>query len=182
MGETTDRQEIQGIFKKVKQIPLDTPLYMSQRTLARLEARESKGPVFWWRSLALASSTLCIVLVLFFSVSYFTGKGHTSFRAFINKPVAIKIEMKNISQEAVHLAEIKLPDGVTFYSKRYPDMIKLRNLQLVLEGAFRQSELPFVVQSDRAGIKEVEIRFYNKDKVLIASETIEVHFIREKLL
>src|SRR4051812_38195504 len=121
--------ELSEIFSKVG--TFSAPPFLAARVLAIAGDRKKRRPAFFsWPSLALGCSFLLVALVVgnFYSLN-------KPYDAIVDREVAIWVDGRGVDLKKVAAVEMKLPDGVVFYSSNYPGISELRNLTLEWSGA-----------------------------------------------
>lgn len=160
-------EKVQSILAKAPAVI--APPFLAQRVLATHRERQSARGVRIWRYFAVAASACSLVLAILLLMP-----SHT-FSAHINQPVAVRLEVKEISHEEVAQIEIQLPEGVAFYSEKYPELKTQRTLAMNWTPNGTDS-LPFIIQADRAGVMAVKVRFYNGAHQVIQEKEIHIRF------
>jgi hypothetical protein len=178
MSHGSDNQQdnakrvVEGAFNKARQMDLQPSPYMKTRIMAELRERNSrKHTVSLWKRVAAGGFAFGLGMLIWTS----TLKS-TAFEAVVNQPYVVRVEIAELQTELIAGAEIALPDGVFFYSENYPELKEKRNLELAWNGNLKQSVLPFVINGDHKGLKEVKVRFFNSDKKVIAERILKIDF------
>lgn len=168
----------QEIFRKTKEIEIPAPPFMKTRIMASvMSSKKRKRALVFWRSLAVVSFSMLFVVTSLFL--YRGEDAYDAYSAFVNRPVAIKVEMQVLEENAIVAAVIDLPEGVTFYSKKHPSIDGKRYLKLAFKDGFKKPHLPFVVKSDDSGTREISVRFYDKNNELVAEKRLRIDFKKE---
>ena len=86
------------------------------------------------------------------------------------------MEVAELRGSAIAYAEIELPDDVTFYSEKYPDLHEERGLRLAWLERYEKDALPIVVRSSTPGLKRVELRFLDQNGTVLEERQLEIDF------
>lgn len=165
----------QDIFKQVKDIEIEPSVYMKPRILARLnEISPSRFSLFFWKMLGLSSSAVALGLALFVTISHYLPSENPAFKALTHELLAVKIDV--YQAESVARMDIILPDGVQFYSEKFPQLNELSQLSLAVNEQMSLKGLPIVVKGQTEGVKRLTIHFYNAKHELIQTKTITIDF------
>jgi hypothetical protein len=162
---------IQELFRKANpEIGGPTP-YLKTRVLARLREQKSRSHAFKWKWFAALSSASTLGLLAFFLLN-----SNPDFTARSGQPVLVKVELQNLNVTTVAYAEIELPEGVHFYSGKYPEMNGKRSLTLAWDSSFDQGKLPFVVKSDEAGSRKIHIFLKDGNNRVVGEKFVQIRF------
>jgi hypothetical protein len=160
------------VFNEARQMDLHPSPYMKTRILAELRDRKSrKQSVNLWKRVAAGCFAMALGLLIWTS----TMKS-TAFEAVVNQPYVVRVEMAELQTELIAGAEIELPDGVYFYSEAYPELKEKRNLDLAWNGNLNKPVLPFVINGEHKGIKEVKVKFFDRERKVIAERALKIAF------
>jgi hypothetical protein len=167
--------EAKGLFNKARAISLEAPPYMQTRILAELRERQSRSwKLSLWRRLAVSCAAFGMGLLIW--VSAFQSSG--IFEAVALKPHVVRVEIKDLESELLAGAEISLPEGVSFYSEAFPELKEKRTLELAWEKG-QKPFIPFVIQGDQTGIKEIKVKFLDSNRSVIAEKILKVRFMEK---
>jgi hypothetical protein len=159
---------------------LQAPPFLKTRVLAHWREKEARARnLRWWQRVAATSLALSLSLVLW--VTLRSGSSVQSFQATANQPVAVKVEMHELKMAEVAQVEIELPEGVQFFSLKYPDLQSHRKLSLAWNPTLDSASLPFVIQSSLVGKRAVKVRFLNGKNELVTERTLEIEFVEPKV-
>lgn len=151
-------------------LPEPSP-FLKTRILASLMEAETRATLRRWRRWAILSPLAAAALVLCILVYR-----PAEFRAPVNTNILIRVEVEELRGSAVAYAEIELPDGVTFYSEKYPELKKARAIRLAWLDGYEADTLPIVVQASMPGLKPVKFRFLDRDGALLEERTLRIDF------
>jgi hypothetical protein len=90
------------------------------------------------------------------------------------QPFLVKVELKDLDR-GTNFASIELPEGVYFYSEKFPEVRNERKLEFAFQ-SIKSTQLPFVIHSDSKGEKEITLTFFDKEKKIITHKTIHIRF------
>ena len=168
--ENKNEEIIKSIFQEAEKLPLDSDPFMKTRILAELRIAKERERSLIWKSLAFTSPVIvaAVLLLVFFFWS-------SSFKAGINQNILVKIEIKEIKSQ-IAFAQIELPEGVSFYSKSYPEISRDRTLLLAIDDSFVTGHIPIVIKSSEAGSKKLKINFLDANKRSIEERFIKINF------
>jgi hypothetical protein len=173
MDINEQENRIKALFEQARGLTYEPSPYLETRVLAELRERKHRhSSLLFWKQVALAASTAC--LALFIYVTFFTGNG--AYNAQVNQAVAVRIELVKTLSSEIALAQIDLPEGVRFYSRRHPELQDQRQLTVAWESLKGKSHLPFVVKADTAGIRTVRVSFYDRNHVVVTTKTLKINF------
>lgn len=164
---------LQDLFADLRKVEISAPVFMKTRVLAQLrEARSLRSKLFFWKAIStFAMTALVVVLLVTFNLSR-----QPSPVVVANQVYVIHIDFNQDDQTRVAQAEVELPEGVQFESKR-PEIRGLRKLKLpVTIGGVGRAKLPFVLSSASAGEKEIQVRLLDSDNQLIRKQVMKFKF------
>ena len=154
-----NQENLNNLFTTAKNTPVSMPPYMATRIIAIQKEKKAKSKgLLLWKSLALSSLSLCLLLVF-----TLTTKSTSQLEALSNEPYLVRVEMNKINKLNVAEAEIILPEGVYFYSKSMPELNNLNELRLAWSSDIAKPILPFIVKANKNGTQKVKIRFLDKN-------------------
>lgn len=166
----------QQALQSARQMDLQPSPYMRTRILAELRDRKSrKQAVSLWKRVAAGCFTMAVGALIW--TSMFTGKA--SFEAVVNQPYVVRVEMTELKTELIAGAEISLPDGVYFYSESYPELKEKRSLDLAWNGSLERPVLPFVIHGEHKGRKEVKVKFFDRERNIVAERALRIEFLEK---
>jgi hypothetical protein len=90
--------------------------------------------------------------------------------------ILVNFEVKELNSEAIAYAEIKLPEGVSFYSKKFPEYSRKRVIRLNWEYAVQDDRVSFVMRGSEVGKKVIDVTFFGYDQNIISKKKIRVLF------
>lgn len=143
------------------------------RILFELERRKSLNrTINLWRGFSIASSLVAIFLLMI-------ATSNTNIvSAKMDRAYAIKIPVEKLDMSIVNKAEIKLPEGVEFFSQQYPEMKYLNEIVLEKNLLKTQSgDLPIIIKGIKKGTKVINVNYFNSESVLVDSKNIAIKFI-----
>lgn len=124
-----------------------------------------------WKRFGWISSSIACGLVLW--IMFFTNG---FMKATVGTPLLVNVEVSELKDAQIAYAEIELPAGVSFFSKRFPELSGQRVLVMNWQIAVQNSHLPFVVQGGQAGKRVIVVTFYDSDRQVIARKEVKVRF------
>ena len=166
-----------AIFARVRQ--QEPSPFMKRRILANLdkEPRKRFSEVWFWRFVSGVSLTVAAMAMIFNMRS--VQQDENSLVAM--KPYVIHVDLTGQPLEQARIAEVELPEGVHFVSKKHPEVSKMRKMRLPVPAATEgRSRLPFVVSSDRPGTQEVVLKILDENDQVIQTRRLTVNFAAEK--
>ncbi len=165
-----DQNQVAEILKTLKSVELNPSPYMKTRVLAHVRERAHARKVRIWKWFGILSPIASMMIVAGFF--YLT---QPNFKAEINQPILVSVEVKQVNTLHAELAEISLPDGVFFYSKKYPELKEKRTLTVSAE-AFANGSLPLVIKSENTGKKSIKVQFKDNNNQIIGEKVIQIKF------
>ena len=167
--EKTEMQSM-AIFQSVNP-SVNCPAFLKTRVLSHLKVQDRlKDKLrFWQRVGALSSIALMVVL----GIVFFYEKPLPVYQATADEPFVVKIEVSPNYKEQIEYARIELPNGVSFYSNRYPELSEKRSLELAWQGS---EDFPFVIKSSLVGTQKVKVKFFGKDSKIIFERELNIRF------
>lgn len=161
---------------KLRGLDLRPSPYMKTRVMAlyREKQRKSQQIRFWRVFSALSGSIAAAVIVLALSPLNPFSASNGYYGATVNRQIAIRLDLSAESEQVAYV-EVTLPNGVEFYSKRFPELASQRMLTLPKPQGAGES-LPIVVLSNQAGIKDVTVKFLGSDKQILAVRKLKIKF------
>ena len=151
-------------------LPEPSP-FLETRIRAQLEENATRAKLRRWRRWAILSPLAAAALVL----SIFVYRP-AELRAPVNTSIVIRVEVEELRGSAIAYAEVELPDDVTFYSEKYPDLHRERELRLAWLDRYEKDALPIVVRSSTPGLKRVELRFLDQNGTVLEERQLEIDF------
>ena len=154
--------------------------FMKRRILANLDKEPRKGfsEVWFWRFVSGVSLTVA-AMAMIFNMRQVQQQDDAGLVAM--KPYVIHVDLSGQPLEQARIAQIELPEGVHFVSKKHPEVSKMRSMRMPVPAASSgRSRLPFVVSSDRPGTQEVVLKILDENDQVIQTRTLTVSFAAEK--
>jgi len=167
--ENEDR--IRQLFRTADEgLPEPSPS-LETRILAHLKQEATRAKLRRWRRWAILSpvAAAVVLLVVF-------AQRPPLLEAPVNTAVLIRVEVRELRGSDIAYAEVELADDVTFYSKRYPELEQEREIRLAWTDRYEKEALPIVVQASRPGIKEVKLRFLDRNDVVLEERALKIDF------
>lgn len=169
--EDLNMKKVQQILESAKNVNLPTSApFMKTRVLAILEERKNAKKMLFWKWIGFLSPVASVVAFVLF-----TYVSTPTFTADIMQPVMVKVELKQASDIEVAFAEIELPEGVFFYSAKFPELKDKRSIR-VAWSALKANELPLVVSSNHTGKKTIQINLKGQDENKVGEKKIQILF------
>ncbi len=159
-------------------VKYEGPANLENRVLyTLLRERESK-PRFSltaWFNVGLA--TACSILIGFFVIQNASNKSFSV--AGLDRPLLIRVEIpteQDLSKsEATFFAMVELPEGMEFYSGRFPEIRNQRSLRVDL-ASLSEKDFPVLVKGTSLGKREVTVRFFDQSQRQIAVQKVKLWF------
>jgi hypothetical protein len=145
--------------------------FLETRILARLTENEHRARLRRWKRWAILSPLVAAALALAVFV-YLPAE----FQAPVNTSIVIRVEVEELRGSAVAYAEVELPDDVTFYSEKYPELTEEREIRLAWLGRYEEDSLPIVVRASTPGLKRVKLRFLDQNETVLEERELEIDF------
>ena len=151
-------------------LPEPSP-FLKTRILARLTENAEQAKLRRWRRWAILSPLAAAALVLAILVYR-----PAEFQAPVNTSVLIRVAVEELRGDAIAFAEIELPDDVTFYSEKYPELIEEREIRVTWLDQYEKDALPIVVRASTPGLKRVKLRFLDQNEAVLEERQLEIDF------
>lgn len=164
-------KRVKQIFEDAEKISLSPTPYLKTRILAEVRSSELEANGKSWKRWAIVSP-VAVAVILLITFLLWTP----AFKVSINQHVLVKVEVKQIKDLKVAYAEIELPEGVAFYSDRYPEMNSQRILTLGWSPSPAKSHLPFIIQSSTPGTKTIRVKFFDESRTLVIEKSLKISF------
>lgn len=169
---------VKAIFGKARKLPLSPSPYLETRTLAVLRERaRGANKVGFWRRLAVGGSLSTLVLGTALTLLLVVGPlrdSEITHAMSPGHPFVVKVDVDSLKSHEIVRAQIILPEGINFFAKDFPQIEKLRVLDLAWRKTSESAPLSFVVQGVKDGIKTVKIEFFDKNNMLVATHTLKI--------
>jgi hypothetical protein len=177
--KTMDEQRMKQIFRNIGNSAPEPSPFLKTRVLAqlreeqRLDAQKSWGSIFKYLTAGLVSALALVV-------SYQTlVKNSGALRAQSSRPVALRLETKDLKAKGVSHAKIELAEGMAFYSAQFPEIQEHRILDLRLENDEIGQPLAIVIRSHETGSKSVKVQFFDDNEQVVAERIVKIRFDRD---
>lgn len=169
-----NNKKLEGMLEAARSTHVTTSPFFAARTLAEYRARQKDTfTLRVWKAVALTSLSLCFAFVVSLTMRHETS---TPYLAAVAKPYVVKIQMAEFQEYNIVEAEIELPEGVSFYSKSYPELKEKRSLRIAWDAQTEQSVLPFVIQGAASGQKLVKVRFFDSNNQAVSERELNIRF------
>jgi len=172
-----EEQKLTQIFSAARSAQFETSPYLVTRVLAHhREQKRLTRQVWVWRAIA---SCAFVFAGLILGVQLMKlGPSSPAPVVAVAQAYVIHVDFSPSEVASVENVEVELPKGVRFYSKNRPEALaginKLRlPLAKTLEG---RNKLPFVVQSDEIGSKDLTVRLFDEKNRLVGEKKLSVNF------
>ncbi|NIS37623.1 hypothetical protein GWN26_00270 [Candidatus Saccharibacteria bacterium] len=185
-NDSSLEKEIQGIFRKVENEVPDPSPFLKTRVLALYRERvKSRRGLLFWRLATFSGVGFGMAAIAFLLIvrgplsSSSTGLPDTQFKALVGQPMAIQLKPAGVgmsSNDAFRRVEVLLPDGVRFYSLKYPQISKWKQISLEREKLAEKAKFPVIIRSDTAGTKTIKVRFVNVEGQILKEQNLETYF------
>lgn len=174
MGDENEKQraDVQGVFARVRSLPLEPDPYLATRVMARWSERQRSARVSpAWRWVGIGASSFATALAALLVVWQLRTP---TFDAFVGRPFVVKLEVKDLGDVAIAKARIRLPAGVYFDVEEFPELRAQRELTLAWQRRDTNEFIPFVLTAADEGTKIIEVDFYDSDDVLVGTKRVAV--------
>lgn len=116
------------------------------------------------------------------------GLGFSIFKKFQNtllengfsvaayQPVSLRLDTKKLVPKGITHAVIQLPDGVSFYSAKFPAIQEQDHIKLPVPQSELSSTVPVVIQASMTGVKWVRVKFVDEQDRTIEEKLLKIHF------
>jgi hypothetical protein len=163
--------QIKGIFAEAQKTELAPSAFLKTRILANIRGLQMEKQNRIFKRFAFAAPIAAIILVLL--IIFIPESG---MQIMTNQNVLVKIEIKEIGSLDIAYAEIDLPDGVTFYSVRHPEINSQQNITIAWTPQTETSKLPFIINAKTAGKKAIKIKFFDDNNNLVKEKSLNINF------
>lgn len=172
-----EEQQLQGLFRQLKDIQIEPSPYLKTRVLARAKEDRASRSLLLWK--LISAGSVCAVLALSV-VSYRLYQNQKAAPAAVTQQAyVIQIDFNAADKELVARAEVELPPGVHFVSSN-KQISQERKLTLPVQvKSLGRGKLPFVVAADFSGEKEIEVRLLDQNDELIRKQVLKMKFAKE---
>lgn len=174
--ENRDEKQIKALLGRLRDTETAEPSpYLKTRVLARVreEKRKASRVRQWLWGFCGATATGAVAMIAWIQVS------SPTFKAVAHQPVAVRVDMKDLGGKNIARATVELPEGVQFFSKKFPEIAAKTSLDLPVAAA--PHALPIVIQADEAGMKSVKVRFFNEENRFVAERVLKIQFKRSSV-
>ena len=161
--ESEIKEVVDGLFRRLRQVPVEPPPFLGTRVFAELRQRARRPGWLAW------SSTLVGILAV--ATLVFVLMAEPRYEAFVAQPFLVKIELKSLQLRNVKLAEIVLPDGVRF---PLPGLDREKRLRLAWKAGDDRPFFSFVLKGDKVGMKKVVVRFRDERDRVVAERRLHI--------
>jgi hypothetical protein len=173
-------KEIKGyqeIIEAAKKVDVASSPFLATRVMASLSTVQRKDrSLFVWKSF----SGLMAAFAIAFAVLLFSPESSVkqALVAKINRPVVVRIETQELKamNSDIVVAEVELPEGVFFESKKYPKLALERSLRLNMALDTKQPYLPVMIRGEHAGVKTIQVKFLDKDRKVVSVKKVPIEF------
>ena len=172
-----NNNNFEDLYKELRREQIEAPPYIETQILSRLKERQnSRLSNRIWK---FASVGLMALLLVVTGRLLFIG-GDAGFKAEVEKPYVVRVELDEFKSSSFAEAEIVLPKGVYFYSKSLNELNKMQSLRLAWDDSFQGDFLPFVIKSNVEGRKLVKIKFYDAQNNVMKEKMVNLIFEKSK--
>ncbi len=160
-------------LRRLGQVPIESPAFVSTRVLANLEGRRSeRRRLLGWRLGAVAGPALAL-LVSFWA---FGPSAEEALKAKVGRAYAVKVSLESLDAAGIAVARIELPPGVKFHSKSFSGLEKSRFLEVPGETLASLGSLPLVIEGSEAGTKSIIVRFLDGERNPVFEKEVLIRF------
>jgi|GEM_PF-3001515 len=166
-----------AVFARARTIEPAVPPFLVTRVLARLRDRQ----LVFWKRVAFASSTAALAIA-FGSWGFFglVGPTNPQLIAPVADAVVVRLDLTRFKRletlGSARQVRVDLPSGVHFFSGVHQDLIDAPSVVLALDPDQDQPYIPFAIQADRPGKKEVFVRLLDEKSRVIAERILNIEF------
>jgi hypothetical protein len=90
----------------------------------------------------------------------------------------VRIDVRPLRGLEIAQAEIDLPEGVVFRSKSNPELDGKRHATVAWNTpSAGETHFPFIIEGDTDGLRKVTVKFFAKNKRLLAQRTVSLKFV-----
>ncbi len=167
-----------SVFKRDHKVIYEPSPEVLAHTMTQVSKAKRKNPQHrnQYRSvMAFASASLAVAVIVTLSLTN-TKNSIPSFNASTNQVVKITVQMEALPEAQIASVEISLPDGVKFYSNKYPELMEKQKLELAFDEDLKKAQLPFFIKADKSGHREVKVRFLDSNHNLVAERSYNFDF------
>lgn len=174
--KSEDKDQIANLFQAVNNVSLDPSPYMRTRVLAVL--REDQRPFYRVKVWKLFSAVSMFVLVLV-SAYAISLMNKIESSGVAREAYVIHVNFSENDLSKVANAEVVLPDGVRFVSKKgLAEGKKMLRLPIDIKSVGR-GKLPFVVTANSDGEKQILVRLLDEHNQLVREQVLNFKFARQ---
>lgn len=157
------------LLKPAIEAQFQSPPFLKSRIIARLSP-PSRSTFGRWSWVATATVAMALVWIL-------TNLNFSPTNVKVEpKPYVIHIDPQQLKAKNIDQAEVFLPDGVKFVSKRHAEVTLLRSLSVSLANIENSiTNIPFVVEAERPGRKEIQINFFRQGQI-VEKKIVNIEF------
>ena len=168
-----NNNNFEDLFKELRNEQIEAPPYIETQIMSRLKERQrSKLSTRIWKMASVG--LMAVLMVVGGRLVYISGDA--SFKAEVEKPYVVRVELNEFKDSTFAEAEIILPEGVYFYSKSLNELNKMQSLRLAWDDSFKGDFLPFVIKSNVEGRKLVKIKFYDAKSNVMKEKMVNLVF------
>jgi hypothetical protein len=167
--------EIATILEPAKRVRFEVPPYLGPRVLANLPDPIARKLTVWRWATGVSTAfglVMAALVVLKPAPESATVKS-------IEQSYVINVDFEDLKIRGIEHAEVVLPDGVRFVSRKHIHIPRLRTLKIALGGLDDTiKNIPVVVESDHEGRENIGIRLF-KDGTVVAEKFVSIDFRRQ---
>lgn len=183
MSDQSNDHKSDAKIQLLKNLPLHTSPTLKHRIISNLESSKEDKSRFnqWFHTLfsnPKLSATYAFLFLIMCGLHFYHPQNLLSNDTFqLNQNVLIRVDIRSIQQSPISYAEVALEnEGIAFTSSLNEDITKERKLILSWESLLHKQYLPVIVKGLKEGNHIVKIHFYDQNKNLIMSKSVNVTF------
>jgi hypothetical protein len=175
MSSETDQD---NVFQRVEGVYFPTPQHLATRVSAHFADRtRAKRKLRIWQLLAVCQGAAFVLFLAFWTVQNSERKVLT---AAVGEPYMVYVPLTGDWRPQLDRVEISLPEGMKFYSKKFPGIQEKRTLTLSLNSLRDSQNLPFAITSEIKGKHAVSLRFFDQNGKVLEERSLNIRFHSEK--
>jgi hypothetical protein len=172
---------LKEVFAKARSQKLEASPFLETRVVARVqEAGRKASRLMIWKTFSALCAAAGLAVVAF-RVGLPTGANGQSatFAARVNEGLVVRVEFQKFDRERIAFAEIDLPPGVFFYSKKNPGLREKRTLMIAWDKSNPKPYFPFAIEGKDTGSRVVYVRFLDENYGVVGERKLDIRFSAE---
>jgi hypothetical protein len=153
---------------------LEAPPFLASRVTNEFLSRQAlKSKMQWWKILAFSgvsvSFALAFLLVLNLNKS-------SIFEAQMGQATLVEVSLRQVEAGELARVEVRLPDGVTFVSEKYPEINGQNAVSVPVVAGQTLDSFPFIVRASESGTKNIKVRVFDKNGNIAEEKVLKIRF------